>query len=221
MRSPKPLNLLALLALGVPATLLSLAACAHGSGSAKARVAGSPGRPDTPIAAQMASPAPPAAAEAPRPREADSNDALCAPLLIEPEIGFGTSVVMRRLPTAADLEDMRFYTGLRQVLLALPDWPATYAQLRPLQQVILPDGAEIVVLLPGWPPTREALGAWNLVGGNLRLIIVVDGPPADRALIAELNRVRSLERLIVQMEHPSRSGFERLQRPLSFRVVKP
>lgn len=198
-------------ALLAPLLLLSLAACASGSGapvSAEPPPALAPGKPS------------PASDPAPLPREADPDDPLCAPLLIEPDFGFGTSVVMRRLPTATDLEDMRFYTGLRQVLLALPEWPATYAQLRPLQQVILPDGAELVVLLPGWPPTREALGAWNLVGGNLRLIMVVAGPPADRALIAELNRLRPLERVIVQMEHPSRSGFERLQRPLSFRVVK-
>ena len=77
------------------------------------------------------------------------------------------------------------------------------------------------MLLPGWPPSHEALGAWNLVGANLRLIMVVDGPPTDRAMIAELNQLRSLERVIAQMEQPSRSGFERLQRPLSFRVLKP
>ena len=128
---------------------------------------------------------------------------------------------MRRLPTVADLEDLNFVTGLRQLLIALPAWPASYEPLRPLQQTVLPDGASIVVLLPGWPPSRAALGAWNLVGGNLRVILVVPGPPADRSLITELNRMRSLERVIVQMEHPSRSGFERLQRPLSFRVLKP
>lgn len=199
-------------ALLVPVLLLPLLACAPGP---HGPVAAEP----PPAAASERAPAAPST-PAPLPREANPDDPLCAPLLIEPDFGFGTSVVMRRLPTASDLEDMRFYTGLRQVLLALPEWPATYAQLQPLQQVILPEGAELVVLLPGWPPTREALGAWNLVGGNLRLIIVVDGPPGDRALIQELNRVRPLERIIAQMEHPSRSGFERLQRPLSFRVLK-
>ncbi len=200
----------------VPVALLLCMACAPlapGRGPIAAEVP-----PAAPALPQPAKPAPETAA---LPPEANPDDPLCAPLLLEPDFGFGTSVVMRRLPSAGDLEDMRFYTGLRQVLLALPEWPATYAQLRPLQQVILPDGAELVVLLPGWPPTREALGAWNLVGGNLRLIMVVGGPPADRALIGELNRLRPLERVIVQMEHPSRSGFERLQRPLSFRVVKP
>ena len=92
--------------------------------------------------------------------------------------------------------------------------------MKPLQQAILPDGVELVVLLPGWPPTREALGAWNLIGGNLRLILIVDGPPPDRALITELNHMRALERVIAQMEHPARTGFERLQRPLSFRMLK-
>ena len=190
------------------APLLLLMACA-------------PGAPPHSAEAPPAAPASAAAEPAPLPREANPDDPLCAPLLIDQDFGFGTHVVMRRLPSAADLEDLRFITGLRQLLLALPQWPHNYAELKPLQQVIMPEGAEIVVLLPGWPPTREALGAWNLVGGNLRLIMVVNGPPADRALIAELNHVRPLERVIAQMEHPSRSGFERLQRPLSFRVLRP
>lgn len=161
-------------------------------------------------------PAPPTV----RVREVDPDDPLCAPLLLDSDYGFGTHVVMRRLPNAADLNDLGFVTGMRQLLVVLPEWPSGYAALRPLQQAVLPDGAEVVVLLPGWPPTREALGAWNLVGGPLRVILVVDGPPADRALIGELNRMRPLERVVAQMEHPSRSGFERLQRPLSFRVLK-
>jgi hypothetical protein len=150
----------------------------------------------------------------------DLQAALCAPILIEPDLGFGTNVVMRRLPDTGDMDDLRGVNGLRQIVIALPEWPADYSALAPLQQAILPDGAELVVLLPGWPPSRAALDAWNLIGGSLRLILVVSGPPADRALISELNRVRSLERVIAQMEHPDRSGFERLQRPLSFRVVR-
>jgi hypothetical protein len=175
-----------------------------------------------------AAPAPPpttaavkAPAKASLPREANPDDPLCAPLLIDQDFGFGTHVVMRRLPDAADLEDLRFISGLRQVLLALPEWPRTYADLKPLQQAIMPDGVELVVLLPGWPPSHEALGAWNLVSANLRLIMVVDGPPTDRAMIDELNHTRALERVIAQMDQPSRAGFDRLQRPLSFRVLKP
>jgi hypothetical protein len=150
----------------------------------------------------------------------DADDPLCAPLLLEADPGFGTHVVLRRLPTAADFDDLSFITGLRQVIVALPEWPSGYADIRPIQQAILPAGTELLVLLPGWPPTREALGAWNLLTASLRVILVVDGPPADRALILELNRMRPLERVIAQMDHPSRSGFERLQRPLSFRVLR-
>jgi len=148
------------------------------------------------------------------------DDGLCAPLLLEQDLGFGTHVVMRRLPTAADLNDLRYINGLRQLIIALPAWPASYDDLRPLQQVILPEDAELVVLLPGWPPNFTALDAWNMVGGNLRLIMLVNGPPADRSMITELNRLKPLERVIAQMEYPERSGFERLQRPLSFRVLK-
>jgi hypothetical protein len=173
-----------------------------------------------PVAAEVPPANGAAATPPPVPREANADDALCAPLLLDNDPGFGTHVVIRRVPNAKDLEDMSFMTGLRQIIVALPEWPATYDQLRPMQQAILPQGVEVVVLLPGWPPTREALGAWNLVGGALRLILLVDGPPVDRALIAELNRVRSLDRVIAQMEYPSRSGFERLQRPLSFRVLR-
>lgn len=147
-------------------------------------------------------------------------EGLCAPLILEPDPGFGTQVVMRRLPTPADLSDLRYVTGLRQLVVALPAWPASYDELQPLQQAILPEGTELVVLLPGWPPTFQALDAWNMVGGSLRLIMLVDGPPTDRSMITELNRLRPLERVIAQMEYPERSGFERLQRPVSFRVLK-
>jgi len=174
------------------------------------------GRSQAPAEAQV----PPSLGHQTLPREANPDDPLCAPLLIEPDIGFGTHVVMRRLPTAADLDDLHFVSGLRQLVVALPEWPADYSALAPLQQAIIPEDAEIVVLLPGWPPTRASLDAWNMLGRNLRLILLVDGPPADRALITELNRVRALERVIAQMPHPDRSGFERLQRPLSFRVLK-
>lgn len=209
----------------VLAPLLFLMACAPAGGGRDPQSAPTPPRgaerqQARPLSADETA-APPREAARPLPREANPDDPLCAPLIIEQDFGFGTHVVMRRLPDASDLEDMRFITGLHQVLLALPQWPATYADLKPIQQVILPEGAEIVVLLPGWPPTHEALDAWNLVGGSLRLIVVVDGPPADRALITEMNHVRPLERVIAQMEHPSRSGFERLQRPLSFRVLIP
>ena len=152
--------------------------------------------------------------------QADLEASLCAPLLIEQDLGFGTHVVMRRLPDASDISDLGTVNGLRQIVVALSEWPADFSALAPLQQVVMPTDVQLVVLLPGWPPSRAALDAWNLLGGSVRLIMIVDGPPTDRALIMELNRVRNLERVIAQMEHPDRSGFERLQRPLSFRVVR-
>jgi hypothetical protein len=39
--------------------------------------------------------------------------------------------------------------------------------------------------------------------------------------VANLNELRALERVIAEMDQPSRSGFERLQRPLSFRKIVP
>ena len=200
--------------LAAAASLLLVLACApggHGPGPAAA---------GPPPAAGNAGAAPGTSSPPSTARRPDVEEALCAPLLIEPDLGFGTHVVMRRLPDAADMDDLRTVNGLRQVVVALPEWPADFSALAPLQQVMLPADAELVVLLPGWPPTRAALDAWNLLGGNLRLILVVGGPPADRALIAELNHVRNLERVIAQMQYPDRSGFERLQRPLSFRVVR-
>ena len=197
--------------LAAAALTLSALACAPGQGPG-------PAAADPPPSAVAAGP--PAAAPASPTGQPDLEAALCAPLLLEQDLGFGTHVVMRRLPDAADMDDLRSLNGLRQVVLALPEWPADYGALAPLQHAVLPTDVELVVLLPGWPPTRAALDAWNLLGGNLRLILVVPGPPTDRALISELNRVRNLERVIAQMEYPDRSGFERLQRPLSFRVVR-
>ena len=45
------------------------------------------------------------------------------------------------------------------------------------------------------------------------------GPPPDVGLVQDLNAMRGLERVIVDLDVPSRSGFERLQRPLSFRRI--
>jgi hypothetical protein len=200
--------------LAAAALTLSALACAPGGQGP------GPAAADPPPSAGAVAAVPPTARPTPPTGQPDLEAALCAPILIEQDLGFGTHVVMRRLPDAADMDDLRVLNGLRQVVLALPEWPADYAALAPLQHAVLPTDVELVVLLPGWPPTRAALDAWNLLGGNLRLILVVGGPPADRALISELNRVRNLERVIAQMEYPDRSGFERLQRPLSFRVVR-
>lgn len=184
------------------AVLLSAAAL-----SASAPPAGAAERADSAAAAAAATAAEPA----------------CAPLVFDPsDLGFGASVVFRRIPTAADLDGLAFVeTGVRHVVLMLPEWPAEWDRIAPLGQAILPRDADLVVVLPGYPPTRAATAAWNMLRQPLRIVMVVDGPPADRGVILELNRLRGLERVIADMPHPSRSGFERLQRPLAFRVVMP
>ena len=50
-------------------------------------------------------------------------------------------------------------------------------------------------------------------------MVVVPGPPPSIDAVTSLNQMRGLERVIAQMDQPSRVGFERLQRPLSFRKV--
>ena len=85
----------------------------------------------------------------------------------------------------------------------------------------MPEGADYIVVLRGFPPSREQADMWNYLRAPLRLVLVVDGPPADRSQILTLNSIRALERVIAEMDTPARSGFERLQRPLSFRIVMP
>src|SRR5262245_25218248 len=74
------------------AAALSLSALACASGGQN----GGPAAADPPHAAASTSPAQPASIT----RGATPDDALCAPILIEPDLGFGTHVVLRRLPDA-------------------------------------------------------------------------------------------------------------------------
>jgi hypothetical protein len=145
-----------------------------------------------------------------------------APLVIDPtDTGLGASVVFTRVPTAAELGELHWVENIDHVVLALAAWPATFDEISPLAQSLLPEGADLLVVLPGYPATRESAEAWNLLRRRVRIVMVVDGPPADRGMILTMNAIRGLERVIADMPNPSRSGFQRLQRPLSFRVVRP
>jgi len=140
------------------------------------------------------------------------------PLVIDrTDLRIGTTVQFDRIPSSTELYDLNQLLGLAHVVLSLPAWPAEYASLEALSRV--PEQADLIVVLPGYPPTREAAEAWNLVGARLRLIVVVKTPPPSNVVIGDLNTMRGLERVIVELDQPSRSGFERLQRPLSFRKV--
>ena len=151
---------------------------------------------------------------APRPRPAP-------PLLLDPaDFGFGASVYFDRIPTAKDLGDLGYLLSVNHIVVSLDAWPQGYEAVLPLDQAVLPEDADLIVILPGYPPTHAAAEAWNYLRVPLRIVMVVNGPPANRAGIDELNRMRGLERLVADMEYPSRNGFERLQRPLSFRVLR-
>jgi hypothetical protein len=133
------------------------------------------------------------------------------------DLRIGLTVQFSRLPTPAEINDLRFREGLAHVVLALDEWPSDYEPLIVLGQ--LPPEADVIVLLPGYPPSRQAAEAWNLVQARLRLVLLVPGPPPSPSVAHDLNTMRGLERVIAEMEVPSRAGFERLQRPLSFRWV--
>ena len=144
------------------------------------------------------------------------------PLLLDPgDLGLGATVVYTRIPSAAEIHDLVYLESVNRVVLQLPAWPASVEAIQPLEQVGLPEGAELLVVLPGYPETREQAGAWNLLRRRVRIIMVVNGPPEDREMIFRMNSIRGLERVIADVDRPSRAGFERLQRPLGFRVVMP
>ncbi len=146
---------------------------------------------------------------------------LLSPLILDQDYGLGTTVVLDRVPDAKRISDLMYVSNLRHVIVSLAAWPSSYQAIQPLGQVALPEGADYIVVLRGFPPSREQADMWNYLRAPLRLVLVVPGPPADRSQILTLNAMRSLERVIAEMDVPARTGFERLQRPLSFRIVMP
>jgi hypothetical protein len=53
----------------------------------------------------------------------------------------------------------------------------------------------------------------------VRIVVVVNDLPPGNEVVDDLNKMRGLERVIAQIDDPRRTGFERLQRPLSFRKI--
>ena len=155
---------------------------------------------------------------APGSSRAGSGDLLGVPLILDrSDLRIGTTVQFTRAPTIGELHDLTQLPGLAHIVLTFPSWPTDLASLQPLIQV--PRGADVVVVVAGYPPNRAAVEAWSYLSAPLRIVVVVPGPPPSVAAVDDLNSMRSLERVIAQMEQPSRSGFERLQRPLSFRKL--
>jgi len=145
-------------------------------------------------------------------------DAIGTPLILDrTDLSIGTTVQFSRIPTVSEVYDAGQLLGSSRLVLSLPFWPVDLGALQALDQV--PEEMQIIVVLPGYPPNRAAADAWNHVNTRLRIVVVVPGPPPSQAVIDDLNTLRGLERVIAQMDEPSRYGFERLQRPLSFRKI--
>lgn len=144
-----------------------------------------------------------------------------APLLLDrTDLRIGTTVQFDRLPDAGEIGELRQVPALAHVVLALPQWPGE-PELDDLKLLTgVPPESDIIAVLPGWPPSGLAADAWDAVGGRARIVLVVDGPPERIGQVLDVNRMRGVERVVAQMDEPSRSGFERLQRPLSFRVLR-
>lgn len=141
------------------------------------------------------------------------------PLVLDrSDLSLGVTAQFARMPSLAEIGDVAQIPGLRHVVISLAAWPPEYAPLEVLDN--LPEETDALVILPGYPPSRAAAAAWNLVQARLRLVVVVREPPPSAVLVADLNNLRALERVIVETQEPARTGFERLQRPLSFRVLK-
>jgi hypothetical protein len=170
-----------------------------------------------PLVAQPASPAAPPARSPLGVPGGSHAPALGALVIDREDLRLGTTVQYPRVPDASEINDLVFVRGLVRMLLVLDQWPDDVGALQPLAR--LPEGVDLVVVLPGYPPSRAAAEAWNLAGVPARLVVVADGPPPTGA-VTDLNALRALERVIVDTDAPSRAGFERLQRPLSFRLVR-
>jgi len=173
--------------------------------------------PAGPAAADRAAPAPATPLGSPF-AERPAAAGVGLPLLIDrSDVRIGTTVQFRHVPSPSELHDLTLLPGVSRVVLSFDSWPREYAPIKALDEA--PEGVEVVAVLSGWPPGRPAVDAWNYLRVPLRIIVVVPGPPPSVDDIQALNEMRGLERVIAQMDEPSRRGFERLQRPLSFRKV--
>jgi hypothetical protein len=169
------------------------------------------------VAAGCMTAGPPAPAQAPAPAATAQGSPM--PLILDrSDLSLGTTVQFARIPSANELYDLHNFSGLAHVVITLPDWPKSYPELDPLQQT--PSDADLIVVIRGFPPTREATEAWNQLQVRARVVLLAQGPPPSTNVLLDLNSMRALERVIVETDDPSHRGYERLQRPISFRVVR-
>jgi hypothetical protein len=157
---------------------------------------------------------PPPASSALPPGGTTAHPTLLPLILDRSDLRIGVTVQFTRIPEADEIGDLQQTAGLAHVVLALDTWPESYEALTALD--LLPPESDVIVLLRGYPPSREAAEAWNLVRARLRLVLLVPDAPPSLTVVQDLNAMRGLERVIAEVDPPSRAGFERLQRPLSF-----
>jgi len=186
------------------AALAVLAGCAATGPPPASTPASPPDQPASPLGSPFA--------------ERPAGRARIWPLVLDrSDMSLGTSVCFNRVPTYGELHDLVLVKGVQHLVISLPSWPTGVQAIETLQQI--PEEADAIVILLGYPPTREAAEAWNILGARVRIIAYVNGPPTSVAMLDDLNLMRGLERVIAEMDEPERGGFERLQRPLSFRKV--
>ena len=157
---------------------------------------------------------PPLPAQSPPPSGA-SHGPVGATLVLDPfDLRLGRTVQFTRIPNRNEIHDLLQACSLTSLVLVLPAWPTAYSELEPLEEV--GQESQVLAIVPGYPRSREAIEAWNLLSVRTRIVAVVDEAPPSIAVVADLNAMRGLERVIARIDPPSRSGFERLQRPMSF-----
>jgi hypothetical protein len=145
--------------------------------------------------------------------------ALQYPLILDAtDMRYGATIQYARIPSVTEIHDLQSMSGVQRLVISLPAWPASYEPLQPLEQ--LSQDYVTTVIVPGYPPSRQAAEAWNLLNVPIRLIVVVNEPPSSALESTDLNNLRALERVIAQVDAPNRYGFEHLQRPISYRVLK-
>jgi hypothetical protein len=130
----------------------------------------------------------------------------------------GTTVQLRHIPTATELDDLKRLEGLERIIVDLVLWPDSYGQIQSLEQA--PVGVDLVAVLPGYPPSQAHVEVWNLLQTKVRVIVVAGGPLPGREGVADLNRMRGLERLVVWTQDPGAFRMERLAVPVSLRVMR-
>src|SRR5439155_16657813 len=82
------------------------------------------------------------------------------PLILDlSDLRLGTTVQFQRIPTASEINDLHQGRALAHLVLTLSEWPTDLNATSALAQA--PEQADVIVILPGYPPSRGAGELWN------------------------------------------------------------